>query len=291
MHIGAPKTATSYCQHMMALNRHFIKSEVPVHVPLHFNHFETGHNYLNLTLRNRPYAGNGAALFRIFSQPQKYTWKQEYEDSFKEPGIYLLSCELFYARPDVVEKMCMKFSELGFKIDICAFLIPILDSIEKGYLQNVKQRQITKTVEAFLEDHHPDTFLKNGLILRKLKSIEFVSSVTLEMLPDLADEALFGAFTNLMGGLEWETRISTNRVNKTNITSEISQTVDNQQQNGGLVVIPKTANVSQKIISPQIKVLVEKRIRQDPKAYFEGFSQETRKSLLKGLNPALAALF
>ena len=104
-------------------------------------------------------------------------------------------------------------------------------------------------------------------------------------------EALFGAFTNLMGGLEWETRISTNRVNKTNITSEISQTVDNQQQNGGLVVTPKTANVSQKIISPQIKVLVEKRIRQDPKAYFEGFSQETRKSLLKGLNPALATLF
>ena len=158
IHIGHPKTGTSYIQNCLCRNDKKFAS-LGVHVPVDFTSLG-GYNYKNLSLDGKVFPGNGAAIFERLSSIGVHRRnagsvdKKAVEDLFSiifdapEDNV-IISSELLFYYPHYVEVVSSHARELGYNIKIVAYVDSFERSILNSYLQNIKSHHYKDDISSF----------------------------------------------------------------------------------------------------------------------------------------------
>ena len=148
-HIGHPKTATSYLQQAIALNRKALE-DFGIRAPTRFRHVG---DYDHETLARLSLVGSGNAQALFFALEKGDTSILDAYDAYADGERNLiLSCELFFYRPDLLAVAAQYFRELGYALHLIAYLPRYERALVSGFAQNVKNLHFRGDIPAFVAE-------------------------------------------------------------------------------------------------------------------------------------------
>jgi hypothetical protein len=150
LHIGHPKTATTYLQHCLHLNPDALAG-AGFFLPADF----TGFGFYDLAALARDGAvmsGNLAPLHALMCDGPGEDVARMHDMLFDAPAGYdvLLSCELFFYYVNATSRVAMAAFNRGFMPEIVAYLPRQDKAAVTAYLQNVRYHGATQGVVDFL---------------------------------------------------------------------------------------------------------------------------------------------
>lgn len=175
LHVGHPKTASSYLQHVMHLNATSLH-EAGIYVPSDF--VAQGHyDFVALSRREITHSGNASPLF----------YAADWTDSaaiaalaslLKSDRDLLLSSELLLFHPNRVEWTARLLKELGYYVHVIAYIGSYADMAVKAYCQNIRNAGTFVRLEEFLRAPGDRYFLKYFEIFRRLVEMPAIDRVS-----------------------------------------------------------------------------------------------------------------
>lgn len=146
-HIGHPKTATSYLQQAIALNRKRLEA-IGFRAPTRFRHVG---DYDHETLARLSLVGSGNAQALFFALEKGDTSILDAYDAYADgERDLILSCELFFYRPDLLAVAAQYFRELGYALHFIVYLPRYERAVISGFAQNVKNLHFRGDIPAFI---------------------------------------------------------------------------------------------------------------------------------------------
>ena len=173
IHIGHPKTATTFLQHVILLNRDAL-ADAGYYVPSNF----TGQAYPNFEAVARSGAIMGGNAAPFFYELQKGGSLNKFITLLSNHGErdLLLSSELLFYYPHFVEKLAGFLSTNGFFSDIIAYVGRHDIMTVKAYCQNICNHGYHGTLSDFLmQSSHP--WCRYHQVRERLLSISGVQTV------------------------------------------------------------------------------------------------------------------
>lgn len=146
VHIGHPKTATTFLQHLMLLNRQAL-ADVGFQVPADYE--AAGYwNYEQLAHMGRVFGGSAEPLFFALDRGQAL---EQFDPCFSNiTENVLLSSELFFYYPAFVHQLARYLNNHGFAVHVIAYVGPYESMAVKAYCQNIRNHEYHGTLVEFL---------------------------------------------------------------------------------------------------------------------------------------------
>ena len=179
LHIGHPKTATTFLQHLMQLNAPVL-ADAGYRVPSDF--LAVGdHDYAHLACLGAVYPGNAAPFFLRLRKGQAL---EPLDACVEGPGDLLLSSELFFYWPSLVERLANHLSRGGRQVDVIAYVDRYDWAAVKAYSQNIRNHGFAGTLLEFLEAQvSHDRLLRYHEVHARLGACEAIAAVEFRAFP------------------------------------------------------------------------------------------------------------
>lgn len=144
LHIGHPKTGTSYLQTVLHLNEHALRA-AGYAVPSDFVRFGF-HDYRDLAERGATFSGNLGPVFWAHERGEATLGDEILRSLFDAPEQHLmLSSELFFYYRELTARVAMAAIHAGFEVRVIAYLQRQDRAAIAGYLQNVRNHGFSGT--------------------------------------------------------------------------------------------------------------------------------------------------
>lgn len=155
LHIGHPKTATSFLQNKLHLNEDWLSSR-GVHIPSNFQSLSF-HNFRDVSIRGLVHAGNASYLYLAHCRPAALNqldipayWKAVFEPADGK-DIILSSELLFYAPPRVFASIRTHCAAQGYETHLVTYLERQDRAVVKGYMQAIRNHGHFGSVADYLD--------------------------------------------------------------------------------------------------------------------------------------------
>lgn len=173
VHIGHPKTATTFLQHLMLLNRSTL-ADAGYQVPADYS--AQGYwNYEHLAHIGKVFGGSAEPLFFALERGEAL---EQFDSCFNDISEnVLLSSELFFYYPAYVTQLARYLSKHGFAVNVLAYVGPHESMAVKAYCQNIRNHGFHGTLVEFLAGQEGQLILRYHHIRAMLTAIPEVRDV------------------------------------------------------------------------------------------------------------------
>lgn len=176
LHIGHPKTATSYLQHAIHLNADKLFA-VGVDVPSQF----AADGYWDFSALSRQrwvHSGNASPLF-LALQSQDNARFDQLIGKFDSDWDVVLSSELLFFYPGYVERIATALKQMGYFVHVIAYIGTYASMAVQCYCQIVRNGGFWDSFEAYLRDPPDRYLLRYAALYSRLCAMASVDRISL----------------------------------------------------------------------------------------------------------------
>lgn len=186
VHIGHPKTASSYIQFFFALNHALLAEHSGLFYPVDFVEFGL-HNEMQLAGIERPSMGNAYPLLAALLAKDADKYRAILDRiSESEKDLFLSSEGLFYLLPEL-EALTESLARRSYEVRVICFVPDIFHGAASAYLQNVKNHLYPHGFHEFVLNPPNPLMLQFKTVTETVKKMVGVADV--QMIPYIKDAA------------------------------------------------------------------------------------------------------
>ena len=178
LHIGHPKTATTFLQHLMQLNSAALGG-AGFSIPCDYRAVG-GHDFGHLANIGAVYSGNAAPFFFALEGGRPL----DRLDTYLDGGSHLLlSSELLFYRPAFVEQFASRLVARDCRVEVIAYVDRYDRAAVKAYCQNIRNHAFAGTLVEFLEQTAGQRLLRYHEVHARLRACDAIAEVEFRAFP------------------------------------------------------------------------------------------------------------
>ena len=170
LHLGHPKTASTYLQSVMHLNEEAFLQR-GFWIPSSFEAFGS-YNFRSLAAGGHIFSGNLQAVFdaAVNHDSERLGRMMDYALQTNEENV-ILSSELLFYYNWVVQEIVQRANDQNYRVDIVVYLVRQDKAVVTGYQQSIRNHGTYGSVVEFLKQHRHQSLFEYASVIDSYKIV------------------------------------------------------------------------------------------------------------------------